>query len=1103
MSPAEGGTGPPGPERWQRIEELADAALDLPPGEREAWLRTTCGADVRLHAEVMAVLEAGEREDAFLSPRAVPLAADLRPSLQTAGAVPGAPLPHRVGPYRVVREIGRGGMGTVYLAEREEHFAQRVAVKVVGRGPQVDQHLVQRFVEERQLLARLEHANIARVLDGGLTDEGLPWFAMEFVAGEPIDSWCDTRRLAIEARLELFCTVCDAVEYAHDRRIVHRDLKPSNVLIRSDGVVKLLDFGIAKLVAPERGTADAFTNPGLRLLTPEYASPEQIRGDTASPRSDVYSLGVLLYELVAGRRPVRRSRGSRDPREAERTRDPERPSAAVLGTEGAAPGSEPGQRAPPTPTGVARARNTTPERLSERLRGELDDVVLKTLAMDPKDRYPSAGALAGDLRRHLEGLPVTARPRSRRRPILFGMLAAVLAVAATAGLWARLRGHSPAGDGPPVLAVGLIADHRVAGTPGDAGPLADLLATNLARIPSLRVVSTARLYELMALLDGERQTGPGAYSGAARRAGAAMLVDGSLYAVGGDSLRLDLRRIDVESGEVLAVHSIAARDIFTLVDSGTARLAGGLGAALSLGSVADVTTHSEAAYRFYQEGLRAHYRGEQVTARGLLQAALREDSMLAMASYYLAQTQPNTDLALPAMERALQSAPHASEREQRIIQTGWMVWTSDPGAIAAAESLITRYPHELHGHLLAGQAFALAGDYVAALRHLRHVVVTDSVALEGASARCSACDARLQIIVAYVSLDSLAAAEREAVAWTAFEPDRATAWHQLAQLRSLLGKSEGGLEAYRRAAEIDPTLNGQPSFFALNYLGDGEYARVDRELTEIARSGAPNRVAEAYWYLTISLRQQGRLREALEAAREYRLAASQALPNTAPESFALHQAQVLFEMGRHAESAALFDSIARAAVGISPSHRARNRTWSLALGGNAMAARGDTARLAARIDTVRLVGTRSLLARDRLLHHHLRGLLLAARGADEAAVAEFRLAIAIPTGYTRTPYERARALLRLGRPREAVAVQQPAIRSPIEGSGLYLTTTDGRALLAEAWDSAGGRDSALAHYRIVLHAWERADPHFASRVAAIQARVRALDRIGAVRDPRD
>jgi tetratricopeptide (TPR) repeat protein len=923
---------------------------------------------------------------------------------------------------------------------------------------------------------------------------------MELVEGEPIDRWCDAGRLAVEARLELFCTACEAVEYAHGRQIVHRDIKPSNVLVRADGIVKLLDFGIARLVVPEAGTAEAATRPGQRLLTPEYASPEQIRGGTVSPESDVYSLGVLLHELLAGRRPVRGSRARFHPGAAGKP-DPMPPSAIVLHSDPST-AAEPGRPLPSTPTGIARARSTTPERLSERLRGELDNVVVKALAATPADRYPSAGALADDLRRHLDGRPVQARPPTRRR-ILTAAVATSLAIAGIAAVWLGFRDSSSPGIAPSVLAVGLITDHRGVGAPGDAGPLADLLATNLARIPSLRVVSTARLYELMALLGAQGQSGPGAYSSAARRAGAGMLVDGSLYALGGDSLRLDLRRIDVASGAVLAVHSMAARDIFTLVDSGTARLAGGLGAALSIGSVADVTTHSEPAYRFYQEGVRAHYRGEQQVARGLLEAALREDSLLAMASYYLAQSQPNVELALQAMERALHAATRASERERRIIQTAWAVWTSDPGAIAAAESLITRYPHELHGRLLAGQAYALAGDHPAALRHLRQVVATDSVALEGAAARCSACDARLRLVEVYVGMDSLAAAEREAIAWTAFEPDRATAWRQLAQLRSLLGKSAGGLEAYRRAAQIDPTLNGQPGFFALNYLADGDYERVDRELHEIARSGAPDRVAEAYWYLTISLRQQGRLREALETARAFRLAATRALPNTAPEAFALHQAQVLFELGRQVESAALFDSVARAAFGISPSHRARNRTWSLALGGNAMAARGDTARLAARIDTVRQVGSRSLLSRDRLLHHHLRGLLLAARRSDEAAVAEFRLALATPTGYTRTPYETARVLLRLGRPREAVAVLQPAIRSPIEGSGLYLTTTDGRALLAEAWDSAGGRDSALAHYRVVLHAWERADPQLARRIATIRARVRGLEGEAAAGTPRE
>jgi serine/threonine-protein kinase len=209
MVPADGGLNRPEAGHWPRIEELVDAALDLPLNRREAWLRATCGDDARLYDEVLAVLEAGERGDAFLDPPASPLAADLLRAEAAPAPPPGL---RRVGPYRVVREIGHGGMGSVYLAEREEHFEQRVALKVVGRGIHVSEHLVRRFLEERQLLASLEHANIARVIDGGITDDGLPWFAMELVEGEPIDRWCDARRLPVEARIELFCTTCDAAE---------------------------------------------------------------------------------------------------------------------------------------------------------------------------------------------------------------------------------------------------------------------------------------------------------------------------------------------------------------------------------------------------------------------------------------------------------------------------------------------------------------------------------------------------------------------------------------------------------------------------------------------------------------------------------------------------------------------------------------------------------------------------------------------------------------------------------------------------------------------------------------------------------------------------
>jgi tetratricopeptide (TPR) repeat protein len=976
-------------------------------------------------------------------------------------------------------------MGTVYLAEREEHFEQRVAVKLVGRGLHVPEHLLQRFLEERQLLASMEHANIARVLDGGVTEDGLPWFAMEFVDGEPLDRWCDSRRLSVEARLELFCAVCEAVEYAHQRRIVHRDLKPTNVLVRQDGVVKLLDFGIAKLAALEGEIDRATTQPGWRLLTPEYASPEQVRGDTASPASDVYTLGVLLHELMTGRRPVGRHDRPVSKSSEAASRELLAPSdVAKLGAT-ARDGAD-----ARTPTGVARARNTTPDRLSARLRGELDRVILQSLAFAPDQRYATAGVLGADVRRHLDGVPVFARVRRRRWVVPVGAVAATVLAALAIGRWQSSQGAVPVSNA--VLAVGLIADHRDETAPRDAGPLADLLATNLARSPSLRVVSNARLYELIGRGNTRVPLDPGVYSAAARRAGATMLIDGSLYALAGDSLRLDLRRIDVASGELFATYSVVARDIFALVDSGTARLADGLGAAVATGSIADVTTYSESAYRFYQEGLRAHYAGDQLGARRLLRAALREDSSLAMASYYLARTQIETDEGLQALAQALRMAAKATERERLIIKAAWGILTSDPSSIATADSLVRRYPQELEGPLFAGRAHALAGEFPSALSLLRQVIVADSLAGRDRPG-CPGCDARDMLIEVYISMDSLGAAEREALVWSRFEPDRARAWIWLSYMRSILGKSDLAFDAYHRAAAIDPTLSGQPSLLARTYLVIGDYERLDRDLQEVTRSGSPTQVVEAWWYLTLSLRQQGRIDEALAAARVFESNVGRRLSASQRQAFTRLLGQVLFEAGHFAESAARFATAADAPVGATPSHRARDRAWTLGLGATALAAAGDTIRLAALIEPVRQAGEQSLSVRDRLLHHHLRGLLMSARGDDAGAESEFREALSLPTGYTRSRYELGSVLLRLGRPREAVTALQPAVRAPMEGAHLYLSATDRRALLALAWDSAGGRDSALVHYRVVLAAWRRADPSLAARKSAIQARVRALE----------
>lgn len=301
-----------------------------------------------------------------------------------------------VGPYRLVEEIGHGGMGTVWLAERADgHFEQRVAVKLVRRGMDTDD-ILERFVRERQILARLEHPHIARLLDGGVTAQGRPYFVMEHIAGEPITTYCDARQLPVENRLRLFVVACRAVQQAHRSLVVHRDLKPSNVMVTTDGEVKLLDFGVAKLL--EEG-ADLATHAGP--MTPEYASPEQLAGRPVTTASDVYQLGVLLYELLSGHRPWGSRRG--DQADAE----PPRPSTATRRVEQVVRTG--GETHTIDPEGVSASRGSTPARLFKRLRGDLDTIALTALRHEPEHRYPSADALADDIERHLASLPLRVR----------------------------------------------------------------------------------------------------------------------------------------------------------------------------------------------------------------------------------------------------------------------------------------------------------------------------------------------------------------------------------------------------------------------------------------------------------------------------------------------------------------------------------------------------------------------------------------------------------------------------------------------------------------------------------------------------------------------
>ena len=394
------------PERWQQLMPLLDEALDLAPEARAAFLTDT---DPALRADLERLLAADEEAGDFLDDSASDWAATLIEELERATAEPTLDEGALVGPYRIVRTLGQGGMGTVYLADRADgQFEQRVALKLIRPG--MGRHeILRRFLQERQILARLQHPNIARLLDGGITAEGQPYFAMEFVDGQPITEYCDARRLGIDERLHLFRAVAEAVAYAHLNLVVHRDIKPSNILVTERGVPKLLDFGIAKLLH-ETDSEDTLieTQAGLQVMTPEYAAPEQVRGDAVTTATDTYALGVALYELLTGHRPYYFDK--RTPAEIERVicnQPPARPSTVVARATDA-PQSD-GSTTAITPETIAAARALPMRRLRRHLSGDLDTILLKALRKEPHRRYANAEAFVEDLRRLREGHPVRAR----------------------------------------------------------------------------------------------------------------------------------------------------------------------------------------------------------------------------------------------------------------------------------------------------------------------------------------------------------------------------------------------------------------------------------------------------------------------------------------------------------------------------------------------------------------------------------------------------------------------------------------------------------------------------------------------------------------------
>lgn len=358
--------------RWQQVEALFEQTLEAPASERPQFLQAI--RDLDLRREVESLLQAHQEAGAFIDE---PDRFFSRESFEPDTLAPGQVIDR----YRVIHEIGRGGMGAVFLAERaDDVYRKQVAIKLIKRGMDTES-VLRRFYHERQILASLEHPNIARLLDGGTTQDGLPYFVMEYIDGQRIDRYADEGHLTIKERLALFRQVCGAVSYAHQQLIVHRDLKPSNILVTTEGTPKLLDFGIAKIIQANEETESFSTMTAAPVMTPEFASPEQLEGAHATTLSDVYSLGAVLYELLSGRPPHESKSGSpQEIAKAIETRQTEKPSAVVKRAEDA-----------------------------RHLRGDLDNIVLMALRKEPERRYQSVEQFSEDLRRHLEERPVLAR----------------------------------------------------------------------------------------------------------------------------------------------------------------------------------------------------------------------------------------------------------------------------------------------------------------------------------------------------------------------------------------------------------------------------------------------------------------------------------------------------------------------------------------------------------------------------------------------------------------------------------------------------------------------------------------------------------------------
>jgi len=662
------------PEQWKRITAIFGDALQYHADKRTAFLDAVCSGNAELRRQVEALLASDQDGDDFMAPANQLLAMPIPGSTESpAGSSTSVQFPDvmiglRAGAYEVLDRIGSGGMGSVYLAGRTDgQFRKRVAIKFVQPGFGIPDSL-RRFRNERQVLADLEHPNIARLLDGGVTDQGIPYLVMEYVEGVSIDRWCDARRLSVPGRLRLFRSVCAAVQYAHEKQVIHLDIKPSNILVTSEGIPKLLDFGIAKALDPDICSATLQTRSGMRPMTPAYASPEQLRGESVGPPSDIYSLGVVLYLLLTGRLPGE-VRSNQHGEIVGTEQSIVRPSIAI----GSVIRNGADQT---TPEVVSAARSETPAGLRRRLSGDLDNVVLKALRTEPGRRYLSVGEFSDDLGRVLESRPVHARKETwlyrghrflkRNRPaaILTSVLTLLLA-----GLLGLERYDSSGGNSaqPKSLAV-LKIQNRTEDAHLDwvDGAFRELLIADLSSAESIPVVSSDRIRDLISRrVKEESRFLPKQSRDVAAEALADLFLSGTLTKRSG-RLRLEVRIEETATGRVEFSGTADGQDE-NAAPAMAAKISGDILARLAPHSltikptVSPSLTDNVEALKAYDEGLRetALFHARQTHAA--FQRAIDLDPQFVMAYYHLAdwmRFSGNIPEGRRIIARAVQIAEH-------------------------------------------------------------------------------------------------------------------------------------------------------------------------------------------------------------------------------------------------------------------------------------------------------------------------------------------------------------------------------------------------------------------------------------------------------------